>query len=1098
MINSKKKSRIRLGSVLVTIAILANLLSLTGIVAEASEINLAYGLDIIGTDGWTATMPENAFDGDRDTVWQSKAYPVKGRYVGVDAGEGEKITFNKVFLCEGADGNGVFNSLGFNIEVSNDLVTWSAIASGTEIGEYGVDVYFETVTARAVRYVITDSVDAKVVLISEMEVYFDETYEHIDEGATEYNITTANIALGKTAIGTEGTVQNPVKNAFDGNMNTYWMPADNADEIYIAMDSGEEIMTTFNAVKITEKAVGIIPVCRITSYKLQYSRDLNSWLDIPGAKGKTIGEDGKIIVFPTLKTRAVRLVIDSTIGLAPAIAEFGVYNDTALNSIDSKKDGEEIKNVGLSFEKPEITEFLLNRKLINFDSEPVRVNNTTMVPLRGLYESAGGSVLWNPEDNSVTAVYRDRSFKIITGSTVAYLNNEAVKLEVPPISIDGRIQIPVESACKALGGVLDMRSAENAAYITLTPETVDLLLDEDFEAADNHILSKEWTVPLNFSDRGARIVEDETGNKCLMIEDYSTERDVAAMKTLTEVKGKVDIYFKVRFNTVMGLQIRALSGERAILEVLFRGNEYSVLDGMTKKRLAPFSESVWYKFHVGIDTENGTYTISMFDAKDNKLGEQSADISVATADSVSGIVFYTQGSPTGVVLIDDVLIKAEDAIPVNDKTFFVDTKNYGPDSFRNHAKVRTLDSLDGFEKKDIKTCEFGGRCDKQYEATGFFRTEKIDGRWWIIDPCGHPYYDRSPACVVYEEDNEGTIKKFGKNKQGWLDYSIGLLREYGFTGMGCWSSDDLNINSTGEKIPYTYKLNANTYFGEVKKKYPNTKLNTNEIMPVFDKEYEEFCDESYKSLTALKDDPYLIGYFTANELSIGASSGINALDKYLALDPADPGCVQSYNAAWEWFREKCGEDADVSMLNNEIREEFRGYVFGKFNEISSKYIKKYDPNHMTIGTRMHSAAVESKPVWQECAKYLDIISVNVYHKWDVYKHYQLFNELADHPFIVTEYYAKSDESGGANTGGAGYGVSSLKDKGLFYQTFGYGMLHNKNCVGTQWFTFRTSDINGTDTGFVSIDYEPYSEAAELMKEFNSQIYNLIDYVDAKG
>lgn len=1098
MMKSKIMKCNKLMSVLIAFAVIAQMFSSLSVSAASNGLNLAYGLEVFGTDGWTASMPMYAFDGDPDSFWMSRAYPVKGRYIGVDAGEDETITFNKVYLKEYPNGDGIFVSRGFNIEVSNDMKNWSMVASGTEIGEYGVDVYFETVTARAVRYVITDSFEEKAVQISEMEVFLDETYEHTDDSnQTGYEVTTANIALNKTAIGTEGTVHNTVKNAFDGNMNTYWMPAEEADEVYIAMDSGEEIMTTFNAVKITEKAVGIIPVCRITSYKLQYSRDLNSWLDIPGANGKTIGEDGKIIVFPTLNTRAVRIVIESTIGLLPAIAEFGVYNDTSLNSLDTDKKQEGQQSHGVVFEKPENTEVLLNRKLVDFDTVPVSVNNTKMVPLRGIYDAAGGSVSWNAEDNSVTAVYKDKEFKIKTGNSVAYLNGKAIKLVVPPISIDGRIQVPIESVCEALGAVLNWRSEKNAAYVTLTPKSVDILLDEDFENVDNHKLSREWTVPMNYKDRGASITEDETGNKCLMIEDFSTERDSAALKTLTEVKGKVEISFKVRFNTATGLQIRVLSGEKYILEVLFRGNEYSALDGKTKKKLSSFSESVWYNFLVSVDTIGGSYTISMFDEKGNKLGEQSEAITDKLMDSITGLVFYTQGSPTGVVLVDNVLIKAVDAVPVDDKTFFVDTKNYGPDSFRSHARVRTLDMLEDYEKKQVEICKFGGRCDKEYNATGFFRTEKIDGRWWIIDPCGHPYYDRSPACVEYDDTNAATIEKFGKNTQKWLDYSINILREHGFTGMGCWSSDTINMNSVGEKIPYAYKLNANTYFGEVKKKYPDTKLNTNEIFPVFDREYEEFCDEIYKDLAALKDDPYLIGYFTANEIPLGGNSGINALDKYLALDPTDPGCVQSYDAAWKWFREKCGEDADVSMLNNEIREEFRGYVFGKFNEVSAKYIKKYDPNHLTIGTRMHSAAVESKPVWQECAKYLDIISVNVYHKWDIYKNWRMFEELADHPFIVTEYYAKTDESGNLNLGGAGFTVSSLRDKGLFYQTFGYGMLYNRNCVGTQWFTFRTDTTDGTDSGFVSYDYTPYPESSELIKEFNNNIYGLIDYVDAK-
>ena len=51
----------------------------------------------------------------------------------------------------------------------------------------------------------------------------------------------------------------------------------------------------------------------------------------------------------------------------------------------------------------------------------------------------------------------------------------------------------------------------------------------------------------------------------------------------------------------------------------------------------------------------------------------------------------------------------------------------------------TLDRLPGFrmKKTDPGTDIYGGWKARAYEATGFFRTELIDGRWWIIDPEGH-------------------------------------------------------------------------------------------------------------------------------------------------------------------------------------------------------------------------------------------------------------------------------------------------------------------------------------------------------------------------
>src|SRR5262249_8750413 len=44
-------------------------------------------------------------------------------------------------------------------------------------------------------------------------------------------------------------------------------------------------------------------------------------------------------------------------------------------------------------------------------------------------------------------------------------------------------------------------------------------------------------------------------------------------------------------------------------------------------------------------------------------------------------------------------------------------------------------------KGDFGFCKYGGfERAKAGKATGFFRVEKIDGRWWFVDPDGHLFY----------------------------------------------------------------------------------------------------------------------------------------------------------------------------------------------------------------------------------------------------------------------------------------------------------------------------------------------------------------------
>jgi hypothetical protein len=56
-------------------------------------------------------------------------------------------------------------------------------------------------------------------------------------------------------------------------------------------------------------------------------------------------------------------------------------------------------------------------------------------------------------------------------------------------------------------------------------------------------------------------------------------------------------------------------------------------------------------------------------------------------------------------------------------------------------------------------------------------------------------------------------------------------------------------------------------------------------MPVFDPGFEPYCNEYAKSVVAYRDDTYLLGYFSDNELAAPE----DLLDVYPALDSNDRG-----------------------------------------------------------------------------------------------------------------------------------------------------------------------------------------------------------------
>ena len=53
----------------------------------------------------------------------------------------------------------------------------------------------------------------------------------------------------------------------------------------------------------------------------------------------------------------------------------------------------------------------------------------------------------------------------------------------------------------------------------------------------------------------------------------------------------------------------------------------------------------------------------------------------------------------------------------------------------------------------------------------------------------------------------------------------------------------------------------------------------------------------------------------------------------------------------------------------------------RYFRIVSHAIKKYDPNHLVLGSRFHGKALRLPEVLQGAGPYVDVVSINLYHVW---------------------------------------------------------------------------------------------------------------------
>lgn len=439
----------------------------------------------------------------------------------------------------------------------------------------------------------------------------------------------------------------------------------------------------------------------------------------------------------------------------------------------------------------------------------------------------------------------------------------------------------------------------------------------------------------------------------------------------------------------------------------------------------------------------------------------------------------------------------------------VEARKNATDTVWRSYTAKTLDRLPNFKfKKEPTLNSYGSWKTNRQEATGFFRVQQIDGRWWFIDPEGYPFIHK--GVVAFSAGTSDVQKQafqdlFG-TKENWAEKHIAFLKSYGFNGVGAWSDCD-EIRQLEEPLVYTVIVSPMSRFKSEHRKALGGKYLHHgwqgyrfDLPMVFDPQFDQYVEESVASIVKYKDDKYLLGYFTDNELPWVN----NALDRHLTLLAKDE---YGYVAAKEWLEKRKNGFCGVEDITDEDRNEFLAYMLETYLQKVVKAIRKYDPNHLYLGCRFNQEREElqNEAMFRVAGKYMDVISVNHYRKWEpVESILRDWSEWSGRPFIITEWYTKGEDTPLPNRTGAGWNVKTQKDRGHFYQNFCIELMRCKNCIGWHWFKYQdndpedlSTDISNRDSnkGIVDSKYRSYTDLLDQMKILNSNVLNLIKWYD---
>ena len=424
------------------------------------------------------------------------------------------------------------------------------------------------------------------------------------------------------------------------------------------------------------------------------------------------------------------------------------------------------------------------------------------------------------------------------------------------------------------------------------------------------------------------------------------------------------------------------------------------------------------------------------------------------------------------------------------------------------------------------------------KTTRFFHAEKIDGRWWFIAPDGSRFISKGVTTVQFAQDNiHGTsISPYGdsnKAKYGtrerWREAVARRLIGWGFNTLGAWSDEALPaIAVDGQHLAYAPTLDLGAGFVAQK----NGAAWLHGIFPdVFDPEFEVVVRQRAREKCAgRKNDPWLLGWFTDNELRWGPDwrGKDELLTIFLALPPKTPGHeaavnllrdryreVAAFNAVWHttfasWEKlDQAGpiqppvvrqavyaQNQETERHANEADpkraafvadcEAFLSQLAERYFRITSEAITAADPNHMNFGCRF--AYVPPIPVVVAAAKHLAAISFNCYSPDPraVIERYAAFGK----PLIIGEFSFRGDDSGLPNTKGAGPRVKTQMERAAAFGTYVTWALGHPNVIGYHWFEHADEPKEGrfdgenSNYGIVNIRDEAYRDLTFTMQVIN--------------
>lgn len=386
----------------------------------------------------------------------------------------------------------------------------------------------------------------------------------------------------------------------------------------------------------------------------------------------------------------------------------------------------------------------------------------------------------------------------------------------------------------------------------------------------------------------------------------------------------------------------------------------------------------------------------------------------------------------------------------------------------------------------IDRCPYGGFLKTQAKATGFFRVEQRDGRWWFVCPDGHLFYStglngvgtgagtrvqgRENLFAALPPTNLTPVGRGGRSFGGsfytwnlqrrfgdewrpkWAEFTAQRLAAWGFNTVHNWGGR----NPADPRVPYALMMRG-----------WQTGRSIMGLPDVYAEDFARRVDEAAASqLEPVRDDPFMLGYFIGNEPPWPGRE--NQLCDSILTSP--PSAIQQRLKAHL-------AEGDTPTR----RKEFVLAAFQRYLDTINAAVRKHDTHHLNLGIRFggepHAEVIKA-------ARGFDVFSVNIYRYVPDRAVLDRIYSLVPRPILIGEFHIGAPERGLAP--GLVQAMNQA-ERAIAYRYYVEQCAAHPALVGTHWFQWLDQPATGRNDGenynigFVDVTDQPYVEMVAAAK-----------------